>query len=400
MDKQTALVLVLLALVYLPLLVVGINPGGGIWKFLTFCLCTLALAGVSFSGIPGVIGPFFVITGVNPLFFLITGVNASFFVIPGFIAWLLAWATAAAARSTTRRTKYEAQTLRELRQQSRLLREQLEQNQLLREQLEQSELQRELREQNQLLREQRPPSAAPVSPVRAPPPKPSPDVGGRPTSPMPVFAASAAGSESDSSVVASTAQTKPPAERVLAPRTDLAETARRFAPHLNTLAIWFGLGVIIVGVTLGLVIVSQSRNSKREKYFAKKTTSSVQRGASKSQSQEAVFAAPAPTSANASKPQHALPSNQNDFPDDLRDYVSRAQHVRRYVRISQQPTTWAERDSKAFVGPMQIYNGTQYDVRSIEVLCIFRSQDPRYSEYVRGKVVPRPRKARRKPICG
>jgi hypothetical protein len=115
MDIPTAFVLAL-ALVYLPLLVAVINRkrGGGIWKFLTFWLCTSALAGI---------------------FLLHWAVSA--------VAWFLAWVFAAIARSSARRREYEGQTLQLLRQQNRSLHEQHE-DQLLR---EQRELKRSLRKQ-------------------------------------------------------------------------------------------------------------------------------------------------------------------------------------------------------------------------------------------------------------
>jgi hypothetical protein len=85
--------LMALAIIYAPLIVAGWGRGGGVWTFLTFLLCTLALAGLLF------------------------------FVVPGVIAWLVAWGTAAAAHGAKRNDRI----LRELtkqKQQPRTLRDQ------------------------------------------------------------------------------------------------------------------------------------------------------------------------------------------------------------------------------------------------------------------------------------
>lgn len=97
MDNGTIYVLIALLLVYAPLLVAKINgkPGGGIWTFLTFCCCTLALVGIFFLGF-----------------------------ILSLVLWLVAWAFAAAARSSVRRVAHEAATLRALEEQNQLLRRQ------------------------------------------------------------------------------------------------------------------------------------------------------------------------------------------------------------------------------------------------------------------------------------
>jgi hypothetical protein len=88
-DRGSEFIIITLAIVYLPLLVADIgNKGGGIWKFLSFVLCTIALGTAALS---------------------LPTLGAS--LVPGVIAWLFAWACAAAARSAARRDAHEKAVL-------------------------------------------------------------------------------------------------------------------------------------------------------------------------------------------------------------------------------------------------------------------------------------------------
>src|SRR5947209_2671744 len=108
MDAQ-GYMLIGLAIVYLPLIVADLgSKGGGIWKFLSFLLCTIALGAVVPSAIGILFGP--VIGGVS--------------LVLGIIAWLFAWACAAAARSAARRDADNKAMLAALQEQNRLLRQQ------------------------------------------------------------------------------------------------------------------------------------------------------------------------------------------------------------------------------------------------------------------------------------
>jgi hypothetical protein len=92
MDNS-AVTITTLAIAYAPALIAvcaGVG-GGGVWKFLAFALSTFALLG-------------------------------AVFIVPGLIAWLLAFACAAAAHSAARKVKASAAILAELHEQNRILR--------------------------------------------------------------------------------------------------------------------------------------------------------------------------------------------------------------------------------------------------------------------------------------
>ena len=92
-----------LAVVYAPFLVAyGLfrgSQGGGVWKFLSFCCCTLAL--VSAFGVSFVLGT---------------------------VLWLLAWLFAGVTQHTARRDAVENATLRALQEQNELLKKQAAQS--------------------------------------------------------------------------------------------------------------------------------------------------------------------------------------------------------------------------------------------------------------------------------
>jgi hypothetical protein len=92
MDSQTVL-LIILVCVYAPLIVACINGkrGGGVWKVLTFLLCTIAAAIELFS-----LGSLTLIA---------------------VILWLAAWGTAAATRTAVHRHQLAVRTLEELQKQ-------------------------------------------------------------------------------------------------------------------------------------------------------------------------------------------------------------------------------------------------------------------------------------------
>jgi hypothetical protein len=71
--------------------------GGGVWKFLSFCFCTLALLSAF---------------GISPWL--------------GILLWLVAWVFAGVARSTANRDAGRHATLRAIREQNDLLRKQQE----------------------------------------------------------------------------------------------------------------------------------------------------------------------------------------------------------------------------------------------------------------------------------
>jgi hypothetical protein len=97
-ETWSGITIVALVIVYLPWIASGVisfSPrGGGIWRFLTFVFCTVALAGIFF------------------------------FIVPGVIAWIVAWMCAAASRSAIARSRVEDATLRAIEEQNQLLREQ------------------------------------------------------------------------------------------------------------------------------------------------------------------------------------------------------------------------------------------------------------------------------------
>jgi hypothetical protein len=80
--------------IYAPFIVAALAgpAGGGVWKFLAFALCTVAIVGAFLGGVPGV------------------------------IAWLLAFACAAAAHSAAKKAKSSDAILAELREQNRIAR--------------------------------------------------------------------------------------------------------------------------------------------------------------------------------------------------------------------------------------------------------------------------------------
>src|SRR5262245_11684315 len=94
MDQGQFYVLLVLAVVYLPLLVTGFRAGAGIWKFLAFAFCTLAMVSGFFVGFVGVI-----------------------------LFWLVAWVFGAIALASIQRTRREDKMLKVLEEQNRLLRQ-------------------------------------------------------------------------------------------------------------------------------------------------------------------------------------------------------------------------------------------------------------------------------------
>jgi PAN domain len=104
-ETWSGIIIVALVVVYLPWIASGVisfrHPGGGgIWRFLSFLLCTFALVGIFF------------------------------FIVPGVIAWIIAWMCAAASRSAMRS---DERTLTAFRDNERMLQALQEQNKLLRE---------------------------------------------------------------------------------------------------------------------------------------------------------------------------------------------------------------------------------------------------------------------------
>jgi hypothetical protein len=113
MSDHAYVLIIALAIVYLPLIVADLGSrGGGIWKFLAFMLCTIALGAAFLSAFGVVIG---VVTGS-----VIGGVS----LMVGLVAWLFAWACAAAARSAARREADSKAMLAALQEQNRILRQQ------------------------------------------------------------------------------------------------------------------------------------------------------------------------------------------------------------------------------------------------------------------------------------
>jgi hypothetical protein len=103
-ETFSVITIVALVVVYLPWIASGVisfNPReGGIWRFLAFFLCTLALVGIFF------------------------------FIVPGVIAWIIAWMCAAASRSAIARSRADE---RVLTAHERMLQALKEENKLLRE---------------------------------------------------------------------------------------------------------------------------------------------------------------------------------------------------------------------------------------------------------------------------
>jgi hypothetical protein len=92
MDSEHVIILLALAITFAPVFVAAFSdkPGGGIWKFLALCCCLLAL----YLGLT----------------------------IAGSVAWLVAWACAAAVLSSIRRRSTDEEMLRAVHEQNELLR--------------------------------------------------------------------------------------------------------------------------------------------------------------------------------------------------------------------------------------------------------------------------------------
>jgi hypothetical protein len=99
-EGQIYLVLALAA-VYAPFIVAdGLfrgRRGGGVWKFLSFCFCTLAILSVYFG---------------------------SFGFGVGVVLWLIAWVFAGVTRHTASRDAVQNATLKAIQEQNELLRKQ------------------------------------------------------------------------------------------------------------------------------------------------------------------------------------------------------------------------------------------------------------------------------------
>jgi hypothetical protein len=106
MSEGQIYLLLVLAAAYAPLLVASGRgqPGAGVWKFLTFCCCTLAL-----------VLPF-------------AGFGSMLYLGLGIVSWLFAWVFAGVARSSIRRAAVENATLRAIEEQTKLLRQQATQS--------------------------------------------------------------------------------------------------------------------------------------------------------------------------------------------------------------------------------------------------------------------------------
>jgi hypothetical protein len=94
MDQGQFYLLLVLAIIYLPLLISGFSAGAGIWKFLAFAFCTLAIVSIFFVS-----------------------------VLVGIVCWLVAWVFGGIALSSIRRTRREDKMLHAVEEQTRLLRQ-------------------------------------------------------------------------------------------------------------------------------------------------------------------------------------------------------------------------------------------------------------------------------------
>jgi PAN domain len=104
-DQGEFYLLLVLAIIYLPLIVTGFWPGAGIWKFLAFVFCTLAIVSVFFAGV-------------------LAGVPVA------ILCWLVAWVFGGIALGSIRRTRREDNMLHAIEDQARLLQALQEQNEL------------------------------------------------------------------------------------------------------------------------------------------------------------------------------------------------------------------------------------------------------------------------------
>jgi ABC-type sulfate transport system permease component len=103
MNEGQVYILLVLLVIYLPLVVTGFRPGSGIWKFLAFAFCTLAIIGSIFVSL-----------------------------VVGVLCWLIAWVFGGIALGAMRRTAREDRMLKALEEQNRLLQQQqIERNQPL-----------------------------------------------------------------------------------------------------------------------------------------------------------------------------------------------------------------------------------------------------------------------------
>jgi hypothetical protein len=94
MDQGQFYLVLVLAIIYLPLLVSGFWAGAGIWKFLAFAFCTLAIVSIFFVSVP-----------------------------VGILCWLVGWVFGGIALGSIRRTRREDKMLHAIEEQTRLLRQ-------------------------------------------------------------------------------------------------------------------------------------------------------------------------------------------------------------------------------------------------------------------------------------